>query len=134
EYTIRLQASDKPEFNEAKESIYHFVVLPPFWKTTSFYVLSFFTILLLIYAFIKFRERKLQRDNKILEEKNTELKKTNMELDKFVYSVSHDLRAPLSSMLGVIEISEEETQDELQLKHLSMLKGSIKKLDGFILD
>ena len=62
------------------------------------------------------------------------MKKTNSELDKFVYSVSHDLRAPLSSMLGVVEISEEDTQDELLLSHLDMLKGSIKKLDGFISD
>ncbi len=134
EYTFRLQATDKTEFNGIKESSFHFVILPPFWKTNSFYAISLFTIVLLIYSFIKYRERKLQHDKKILEEKNIELKKTNMELDKFVYSVSHDLRAPLSSMLGVIEISEDETQDELQLKHLGMLKGSIKKLDGFILD
>ncbi len=57
-----------------------------------------------------------------------------MELDKFVYSVSHDLRAPLSSMKGVIEISEEETKDALLLKNFSLLKGSIKKLDDFIQD
>ena len=69
-----------------------------------------------------------------LENSISELKKTNAELDKFVYSVSHDLRAPLSSMLGVIEISEEDTTDEMMLTHLKMLKNSIKKLDGFILD
>ena len=62
------------------------------------------------------------------------MKKTNAELDKFVYSVSHDLRAPLSSMLGVVEITEEETQDSLVLEHLAMLKGSISRLDGFIQD
>ena len=63
-----------------------------------------------------------------------ELKKSNSELDKFVYSVSHDLRAPLSSMLGVIQISEEDTKDENILEHLGMLKKNIKKLDGFISD
>ena len=69
-----------------------------------------------------------------LENSISELKKTNSELDKFVYSVSHDLRAPLSSMLGVIEISEEDTTDEMMLMHLKMLKNNIKKLDGFISD
>ncbi|MBP6511917.1 MAG: PAS domain S-box protein [Bacteroidia bacterium] len=69
-----------------------------------------------------------------LENSISELKKTNSELDKFVYSVSHDLRAPLSSMLGVIEISEEDTTDEIMLMHLKMLKNNIKKLDGFISD
>ncbi|MDQ3049746.1 MAG: PAS domain S-box protein [Bacteroidota bacterium] len=67
-------------------------------------------------------------------EKNSELQKTNSELDKFVYSVSHDLRAPLSSILGVIEIAQDDTADELMIEHLQMLKGNVKKLDGFISD
>lgn len=67
-------------------------------------------------------------------EKNAILTKTNMELDQFVYSVTHDLRAPLSSMLGVVQIAEEDSTDEFQLEHLSMLKNSIHKLDGFIQD
>ncbi len=63
-----------------------------------------------------------------------ELQKTNSELDKFVYSVSHDLRAPLCSMLGVIEIARFDTVEEITIEHLDMLTGNIKKLDGFISD
>jgi PAS domain S-box-containing protein len=77
-------------------------------------------------------ERKLAEEK--LKNQYDELQKTNQELDKFVYSVSHDLRAPLTSMLGVIKISEKKTTDELILKHFGMLKKSITKLDGFILD
>ncbi len=134
EYTFRLRVSASDDFRDLKEASIHFIVRPPFWRTTWFYILSSVTSILLIFSFIKYRERKLRRDKKILEEKNAELKKTNMELDKFVYSVSHDLRTPLSGMLGIIEISEDETKDPLQLEHLGMLKGSIKKLDGFIHD
>jgi signal transduction histidine kinase len=65
---------------------------------------------------------------------NDELKKLNMELDKFVYSCSHDLRAPLTSMLGVIEICMEETSEPMVTEHLNMLIRSIQKLDGFIED
>ncbi len=71
---------------------------------------------------------------KIQEEENTKLQKVNSELDKFVYSVSHDLRAPLSSMKGVIELSEDETDDPAILKHFELLKGSVNKLDDFIQD
>jgi PAS domain S-box-containing protein len=77
-------------------------------------------------------ERKDAEQN--LLNQNIELTKTNSELDKFVYSVSHDLRAPLCSMLGVVEIAQEDTNEELILEHLQMLKTNIKKLDGFILD
>ncbi|SFH19911.1 PAS domain-containing sensor histidine kinase [Pedobacter insulae] len=65
---------------------------------------------------------------------NKHLKKTNTELDRFVYSVSHDLRAPLASILGVIEFTEAETDQSDVVKNLSMIKDSVKKLDGFILD
>jgi signal transduction histidine kinase len=72
--------------------------------------------------------------NKKLKKESEELKKTNGELDRFVYSVSHDLRAPLTSMLGVVEISESITTEEIIRKQLGMVKTNIKKLDGFILD
>lgn len=65
---------------------------------------------------------------------NMHLKKTNDELDRFVYSVSHDLRAPLSSILGVIDYTESETNESEVIGNLSMMKDSVKKLDGFILD
>lgn len=65
---------------------------------------------------------------------NRELLKTNTELDKFVYSVSHDLRAPLTTMLGLVDYSREITDKEHMLECLGMLTESIKKLDGFILD
>ncbi|MDB5250134.1 MAG: arcB 3 [Segetibacter sp.] len=77
-------------------------------------------------------ERK--RNEEALEKSNSELRKSNAELDKFVYSVSHDLRAPLTSMLGIIDISEEVTEDPFINKNLGFLKSSIKKLDVFIAD
>ncbi|MDB5193770.1 MAG: hypothetical protein JWQ96_3333 [Segetibacter sp.] len=65
---------------------------------------------------------------------NIELKKTNKELDRFVYSVSHDLRAPLASILGGLEYAETETNDANMLKSLRLMKGSAQKLDGFVVD
>jgi PAS domain S-box-containing protein len=60
-----------------------------------------------------------------------ELEKTNYELDHFVYSVSHDLRAPLSSILGLINVAELEGKD-YESPYFGMIKGRINHLDGFI--
>jgi PAS domain S-box-containing protein len=60
-----------------------------------------------------------------------ELQKVNYELDKFVYSVSHDLRAPLSSVLGLINVAEMENNGK-ELPYLKLIKDRIKHLDGFI--
>lgn len=67
---------------------------------------------------------------------NMELKKTNSELDRFVYSTSHDLRAPLKSMLGLISITKDSTSPENkeQIERLDMLNRSVLKLDNFIED
>lgn len=80
----------------------------------------------------RFQEEQLQK--KALLKSNDELKKSNKELDSFVYSVSHDLRAPLSSMLGVVGLCEMGTLDPFMQKNVTLLRTSIKKLDGFIID
>ncbi|MCX6185988.1 MAG: HAMP domain-containing sensor histidine kinase, partial [Bacteroidetes bacterium] len=70
-----------------------------------------------------------------LEHQNKELRKANSELDRFVYSASHDLRAPLKSMLGLIAITQENNAPNTeQFLQLEMLNKSVVKLDNFIED
>jgi PAS domain S-box-containing protein len=67
-----------------------------------------------------------------LEKRNRELIKTNSELDRFVYSVSHDLRSPLTSILGLTAFIEAESQEADTLKHAKLIRSSINRLDEFI--
>lgn len=46
--------------------------------------------------------QEIQNGKKKLERNITELRKSNTELDQFVYNVSHILRAPLASVLGLV--------------------------------
>lgn len=63
---------------------------------------------------------------------NVELTKINKELDRFVYSASHELRAPLTSILGLVDLAEMECEDPRILEYLSYMKKSINKLDETI--
>jgi len=65
-------------------------------------------------------------------EKNRDLQKVNSELDSFVYRVSHDLRAPLTSILGLISLMKIETNQEKLFDYISLQEKSIYKLDLFI--
>ncbi|WP_185153670.1 PAS domain-containing sensor histidine kinase [Fulvivirga lutimaris] len=67
---------------------------------------------------------------KLAEEK---LQKANHELDQFIYKTSHDLRAPLLSALGLVELAERDPEKESH-NYLRMIKMSLNKLDNFIED
>lgn len=71
-----------------------------------------------------------------LNQSNQALQKTNSELDRFVYSASHDLRAPIKSMLGLIDIAKESipSDNRAQIELLNMLNKSVLKLDDLIED
>lgn len=65
---------------------------------------------------------------------NKELRKTNAELDSFVYSVSHDLRAPITSVLGLLNLAKNEKNRITLQKYLDMISKSVIQQDFFIKD
>jgi PAS domain S-box-containing protein len=76
-----------------------------------------------------------EKQNKaMMAQQNIDLIKANAELDRFVYSASHDLRAPLKSLLGLTAIMKRSTaKPEHQLQEmLNMMQRSVIKLDDFI--
>jgi signal transduction histidine kinase len=79
-------------------------------------------------------ESKVIERTQQLELQNKELVKVNNELDNFVYRVSHDLRAPLASVLGLISIAKQETNPEKLKEYLELKEKSVLKLDHFIQD
>ena len=72
--------------------------------------------------------------NNKVNEKNEELKKINQELDSFVNRTSHDLRAPLHSVLGIIEAAREETNQKDLEQYFSMQEKTLKRMNNLIND
>lgn len=79
---------------------------------------------------VDIHEKKLAVER--VREQNQMLAKANQELDRFVYSTSHDLRAPLSSLLGLINLAGLSTQKTERDELISMMKNQIIKLDSYI--
>jgi PAS domain S-box-containing protein len=70
-------------------------------------------------------------DRKSVEE---ELKIRNTELDNFVYKVSHDLRAPLSSVLGLVNLARLPGNTDNPMDYMDIIGEKIESLDHFIGD
>jgi len=80
----------------------------------------------------KILEKLVRKRTRELEKANEELKLRNSELDRFVYSASHDLSSPLKSILGLINVAKLENPGADQLKYLNMMQTSVNKLESFI--
>lgn len=52
--------------------------------------------------------QELQASNEELHESNTQLTRTNVDLDNFIYTASHDLKAPISNIEGLLLALEHE--------------------------
>lgn len=63
-----------------------------------------------------------------------ELKIRNTELDNFVYKVSHDLRAPLSSILGLVNLAKLPGNNDNPMEYLDLIGTKVEHLDHFIGD
>jgi PAS domain S-box-containing protein len=60
------------------------------------------------------------------------LKLRNEELNQFVYKVSHDLRAPLASIRGIIELEKLQNKSRSQFKYVRLIEDRISNLDQFM--
>jgi signal transduction histidine kinase len=65
---------------------------------------------------------------------NKQLEKLNKELDRFVYSTSHDLRAPLLSVMGLIKLAERSSSAAEIKEFHGMMHTRLASLDKFIKD
>lgn len=64
--------------------------------------------------------------------KNEELQKAYDELDKFAYSATHDMRGPILSVLGIIDLAKNsEGLDEVK-EMIEMMENAMLKLDNYI--
>jgi PAS domain S-box-containing protein len=130
-------------YPSAVDSIFHQEYHRAFAENTEVHFEEYFAVLdvwLEVHAYpsreglsVYFRdinERK-QAEQKL---KNTleELRKRNEELDNYVYKVSHDLRAPLASMLGLVEIIKNEDDIKTVKEYVKLIENRLHKSDDFI--
>jgi signal transduction histidine kinase len=70
----------------------------------------------------------------LLNKQNKELNLLNSEMDRFVYSVSHDLSAPMKSILGLVNISRLTNNESDHRNQFNMIEKSVNKLETFVLE
>jgi signal transduction histidine kinase/ligand-binding sensor domain-containing protein len=116
---------------------------PPYWKKPEFVFVVLLLAILIAWASYAisssimnqrkfYLEAQISQRTQELKKANEELTIRNTELDRFVYSASHDLSAPLKSILGLIRVAKLDNPDAMHRQYLDMMERSVFKLEDFI--
>lgn len=74
----------------------------------------------------------LQEQKQELERLVSELSDRNYELDQIMYKTSHDLRAPLTSILGLLQLAKQEQDTAKLTEYHQYMENRVNKLDNFV--
>lgn len=84
--------------------------------------------------FLTIQKRYLEVEKELLDFKNEELERIQSFKSKFFAEVSHEMRTPLNSMAGLIDLLQNKLQDASQREYLENLKATSNHLRSIIND
>jgi signal transduction histidine kinase/ligand-binding sensor domain-containing protein len=130
-------------------------IVPPVWQRAWFRITALLVFLVMVFAAYRFSVARLRRANTVLNKlvmertteiqnkneeiasQNDQLQEMNRELEAFSYSVSHDLRAPLRSVIGFSKMIEEDFGEKLGedgKRMLDVIQQNAARMDSLIND
>jgi signal transduction histidine kinase len=144
-HALRVRTKKNTGLDWSEPAIFNIHIGEPFWLRGEFLFFIFAVVIVIAWLSNTITSRVLNRRKtalqrlvdertRELQQANEELMLRNGELDRFVYSASHDLSAPLKSILGLIVVSRMESPGAHQQQYLTMMEGSVRKLEDFIKD
>ena len=79
------------------------------------------------------RIEKLEQLAKAQKEKNEIIENKNAELDSFFYRVSHDLKGPISSLLGLNQLIKMDVKESKALEFFDMYHSQVVRMNNIIM-
>lgn len=80
------------------------------------------------------RVKDLEKEAEAQRDRTEIIEKKNAELDSFFYRVSHDLRGPISSLLGLHNLVKHEVMDPTARQYFDMYQSQIVRINNIVLD
>lgn len=119
-YTFKVKVSDTDDFTHAAETSISFSVIPPFWKTSAFYVFVIALFFISAYGFMKFRERKLLEAKLVLEAKVEARTREIQQKTGEIQAQNEEIMAQAEEIQGInenLEMLVKQRTSELEKKN-----------------
>jgi len=75
----------------------------------------------------------LEHETRLQKEKNTIIEQKNAELDSFFYRVSHDLKGPISSLLGLNNLVKLDISDKTSLRFFDLYHEQVRRMNNIVM-
>lgn len=142
-HTIFVRAKKNTGLGWSEPTRLNVIVANPYWRQPQFFFMIFLGVVFIAWGSYaissaimnqrkKFLQQQIHERTQELQNANEELTLRNTELDRFVYSASHDLSAPLKSILGLIQVAKMDEPGDMHNQYLTMMERSVNKLEEFI--
>ncbi len=128
----------------------HITVLPPYWKTWPFRIISFLSVCAFIYLIYWYRISQIRAQNKALSQKVKErthelnlateremnarklAEDANQAKSEFLANMSHEIRTPMNGVLGMAELLDDERLNLEQKDYVRTIRKSGENLLAII--
>lgn len=74
----------------------------------------------------------LEKEAELQKEKAEIIEKKNLELDSFFYRVSHDLKGPITSLLGLDFAAREEVKDKTAIGYFDIFHSQVRRINNIL--
>lgn len=146
QYRFEVLAINQEGVSSLEPAYYDFIIDPPFYQRTWFLALLGLFVMMLVFMLFRYIVINQQRDQlqQLVDEKTAvlnanlnELTRANRELEQFAYAASHDLKTPLRTVIGHLQLLEKRYKgrlDEDADEFIAFAVGGAKKMNGMIND
>ncbi len=156
EYQLEVKAANNDGIWNEKGAVLKIIQKPPFWKTWWFLLSAFCLSITSLFSItswytnnIRKHNEKLQDYNKILNKEianrkraeqklndyNSELKRSNKDLEQFAYIASHDLKEPLrviGNFSGLLSRRYGKDLDDNALEYIDFIQDGVKRMSKLV--